>query len=764
MFNYDNIPAELKAVKQWVCWDDSKLPKNPKTGGNAQSNNKETWGTFDEAVAAVEKYHFGGIGFMFAPPYFGVDLDKCLDNAEFIEEFVETLQSYTEISKSGNGIHIIAKGTLPPGNRRRGNVEMYSERRYFIMTGKLYCDKYRNIVDCTETIKPLHAKYLGDTTPKIAPRIVEPLDMSDEELIDRARNCKTGAAFQFLYGGAWQGIYHSQSEADLAFCNQLAFWTQRDAARMDRIFRTSGLMRPKWDTRRGEYTYGQLTIEKAIAACTSVYEPKIVQDDTTLAVGLFGNGGVGMEMPKNQYDMTDTGNAQRMRDKYAGNIKYSFVNKKWYYWTGKIWAVDYTGEIKKLADSIVNDMKKEAFAEQDEDVQAAKLKWANKTASSRAKEAMIKECQHLDGIPVLPDEMDAYTDFLNVQNGVVNLRNGELMPHDSALMMTRCSFAEYDVSGKKPELWLRFLDDVTNGDKPLQEYLQKCIGYSLSGSIREQCAFFLYGIGNNGKSTFIDTISELLGSYASNVQPETVMLRRDGGSGANSDIARLKSARFVTSEEPTEGVRLNEGLVKQLTGGGKVTCRFLYGDEFEYEPEFKIWIATNHKPVIRGTDVGIWRRIRLIPFEVNIPPEKVDKTLKYKLRKELPQILKWAVDGCIKWQNEGLTPPPSVEKATSDYKAEMDLLAAFCDACITIDYIHGDRISATDLFALYSAWASSNNEFTMSSRKFFNEVTKKLPEKIRGGSGIFYTKIRLTDYAKHLLPRGNYKITDFTQS
>ena len=478
MSNYDNIPAELKAVRQWVCWNDDKLPKNPNTGGNAQSNNKSTWGTFDEAVAAVSKYGFRGVGFMFAPPYFGVDLDKCLDNADFIEEFVETLQSYTEISKSGNGIHIICKGELPAGNRRRGNVEMYSERRYFIMTGKLYCDKYRDIADCTETIKPLHAKYLGDTTPKIAPRIVEPLDMSDEELIDRARNCKTGAAFQFLYGGAWQGIYHSQSEADLAFCNQLAFWTQRDAARMDRIFRTSGLMRPKWDTRRGEYTYGQLTIEKAIAACTSVYEPKIVQDDTTLAVGLFGNGGVGMEMPKNQYDMTDTGNAQRMRDKYAGNIKYSFVNKKWYYWTGKIWAVDYTGEIKKLADSIVNDMKKEAFAEQDEDVQAAKLKWANKTASSRAKEAMIKECQHLEGIPVLPDEMDAYTDFLNVQNGVVNLRNGELMPHDSALMMTRCSFAEYDVSGKRPELWLRFLDDVTNGDKPLQEYLQKCIGYS----------------------------------------------------------------------------------------------------------------------------------------------------------------------------------------------------------------------------------------------------------------------------------------------
>ena len=760
---YENIPQELKALKQWVCWSDDKLPKNPRTGGNAQSNNKSTWGTFDEAVAAVSKYGFKGVGFMFAPPYFGVDLDKCLDNAEFIEEFVETLQSYTEISKSGNGIHIICKGELPAGNRRRGSVEMYSDRRYFIMTGKLYCDKYRNIVDCTETIKPLHAKYLGDNTPKIAPKIVEPLDLSDEEIIDKARNCKTGAAFQFLYSGSWQGIYHSQSEADLALCNQLAFWTQRDPARMDRIFRRSGLMRPKWDSKRGAYTYGEMTIEKAIAQCSDVYEPKIVQDDTSLAISFFRDGKTRAEAPKNTYDMTDTGNAQRMRDKFVGNIKYSFVHKKWYYWTGKVWTVDYTGEIKKLADTIVNDMKKEAFAEQDEDVQETKLKWANKTASSRSKEAMIKECQHLEGIPVLPDEMDSYTDFLNVQNGVVNLRNGELIPHDSSFMMTRCSFAEYDVNGKVPELWLKFLDDVTNGDKDLQEYLQKCVGYSLSGSIREQCAFFLYGIGNNGKSTFIDTVSELLGNYSSNVQPETIMLRRNGDGGANSDIARLKSARFVTSEEPTEGVRLNEGLVKQLTGGGKVTCRFLYGDEFEYEPEFKIWIATNHKPVIRGTDVGIWRRIRLIPFEVNIPKEKVDKTLKYKLRKELPQILKWAVDGCIKWQKEGLTPPAKVAQATNEYKAEMDLLAAFCEACVQIDYDKGERVSATDLFTVYSNWANSNNEFAMSSRKFFNEVTKKLPEKKREGSGMFYTKIHLTDYARELLGKSkNYKITDFT--
>lgn len=759
---FDKIPKELKSIKQWVCWGADKLPKNPKTGGNAQSNNKSTWSDFNTAVKAVDKYGFSGIGFMFAPPYFGVDLDKCLDNADFIEEFVETLQSYTEISTSGNGIHIICKGELPQGNRRKGNVEMYSERRYFIMTGNVYNDKYTEIADCTETIKPLHAKYLADNIPKSLPKMTEVVELDDGEIIDKARNCKTGALFQLLYSGNWQGVYSSQSEADLALCNQLAFWTQRDKAQIDRIFRTSGLYRRKWDERRGTLTYGEMTIERAVINCTEVYQPKTVEDDTSIALGIFRNGEVRADLPKNTYDMTDTGNAQRFRDKFANNVKFSFPHKCWYYWTGRVWSKDNTGEIKKLADIVINDMKREAFAEQEQDIQEKKLQWANRSASSKGKESMIKEAQHLQDIPILPDEFDSYTDYLNCQNGIINLRNGELIPHDSNFMLSNISYAEYDVEGKKPELWLKFLDDVTNGDKELQEYLQKCVGYSLSGSIREQCLFFLYGMGNNGKSTFLDTVSELLGMYASNAQPETIMLRNGATGGANSDIARLRGRRFVTTEEPTEGVRLNEGLVKQLTGGGKITCRHLYCEEEEYTPEFKIWVATNHKPVIRGTDMGIWRRIRLIPFEVNIPKEKVDKNLKWKLRKELPQILRWAVEGCIKWQREGLTLPKCVEKATSEYKSEMDMLATFIDECIEIDYMAGQEISATDLFSTYSIWAQSHKEYQMSSRKFFLEIGKKLPEKVRKSNGIYYKNIRFTDMA-HLLgtKQKQYKIEDF---
>jgi len=755
----ENIPEELKTLSQWVCVSKSdKIPKNPFNGKNAKANDPKSWGTFQQAVKACDTFGFDYIGFEFAPPYFGVDLDHCLDQTDFCDEFVETLQSYAEVSRSGNGLHIICKGKLPDGSRRKGGVEMYSEGRYFIVTGNLYNPAYSEIKDCTEPVKILHNKYLPTSVPKADIRREVVTELDDAEVIDKARSCKTGSLFSMLYAGEWQGLFPSQSEADLTLCNQLAFWTGKNTAQMDRIFRTSGLYRKKWDSRRGQETYGNITIGKACASCGEVYEPKKYTDDTSLAIAFFRNGKVSAvteenEETKKTYDMTDTGNAHRLYDRFGSVLKYSYNRKKWYFWTGKKWTIDDSGEVKKLADEICEDLKKEAWLIPDEDLQDTALKFAKKTAGSFAKEAMIKECQHLYDIPASPDDFDSYLDFLNVQNGVINLRNGELMPHDSRLMMSKICNTEYDIKRRPPKMWLKFLNDVTNGDKKLQDYIQKSIGYSISGSNREQCAYFLYGMGNNGKSTFLDTISDMLGDYASNTQPDTLMLQKIGalGGGANSEIARLKSARFVTCEEPTEGVRLNEGLLKQLTGGSKVTCRFLYGDEFEYTPEFKIWVATNHKPTIQGTDIGIWRRIKLIPFEVNIPKEKVDKNLKYKLRQEFPQILAWAVEGCMKWQAEGLEEPEQVVEAIKDYKQEMDLIAAFVEQCVVIDYESTERIMASDLFAVYRVWAKQNNEVEMTSKRFGMEVIKKLPERGRNSKGIFYSKIKFTEYALSLL-------------
>ena len=286
----ENIPAELKALPCWVCWQgQNKIPKNPFNGRNAQSNNRKTWGTFEQAVKACDTFGLDGLGFMFdeSLDYFGVDLDHCIDNVDFVDEFVETLESYAEISKSGTGIHIICKGKLPEGANRKNNVEMYSNGRYFIVTGNVYNQKYKEIKDCTETIKVLHNKYLPSETPKAEIRQTVTVELDDSEVIEKARNCKTGTLFSMLYSGQWEGLFPSQSEADLAFCNQLAFWTGKDEQQMDRIFRNSGLFRPKWDKKHGRDTYGNITIEKACASCNEVYEPK-KNGDTSLAMSFFG--------------------------------------------------------------------------------------------------------------------------------------------------------------------------------------------------------------------------------------------------------------------------------------------------------------------------------------------------------------------------------------------------------------------------------------------------------------------------------------------
>lgn len=767
---YKDIPDEMRKVKNWVCANPDKFPKNPYTGQNAKSNSPDTWGTFDEAVKAVETYGFKYLGFMFAPPFFGVDLDHCIDDSDFCDEFIETLQSYNEVSCSGSGLHIICSGELPEGSRRKKSVEMYSSGRFFVLTGKLYNPAYGGIRECTAAIKPLHAKYLGSTVPKTAGTVHKAsttVVLDDDEIIDKARDSQGGLIFQQLFDGNWEslGLYGSDhSAADFAFASRLAFWCGCNKEQMDRIFRRSGLMRPKWDEMRGAVTYGELTLTKAINGCKACYDPTGASGSADIAkafLGDFAGGGSGGGAQR-KYDMTDTGNARRFIDSYGDVLHYSYNRKKWYIWTGKHWMIDGYGSVKKLADEICEEMKNEAIAEDDQKQADKKLKFALRTASSAGKEAMIKEAQHIGSIPVSPDDWDTYGDYLNTPNGVVNLANGELMPHDPALMLTKMTYAEYDPNGGKPERWLQFIDEITDGDADMARYIQKCAGYAACGDGSEQCAFFLHGMGNNGKSTLIYTLADVLGTYAANVQPETLMMKNGSSGTASSDIARLKDVRLVVCEEPSEGIRLNEGLLKQLTGGGRITCRFLYGDEFEYTPVFKIMLATNHKPTVRGTDFGIWRRIRMVPFNVNIPESKLDKNLMYRLRDEYPQILAWIVEGYQMWKKEGIKSPEQVKAATDEYKAEMDITATFVSQCIEIDYDTDCRISASDMYQCYVRWSKDAGEhYTMSAKKFGMEIVKKLPEKKRDGKGPYYLHVKFSESAKQYVPVKNYTAADF---
>ena len=754
---YEAIPEELKKLNQWVCWrfvDDPdrpakprKVPINARTGETAQSNNPATWCSFTEAVRAAARYN--GIGFMFGAGIFGVDIDGIereiaayqegyVDN--IIAEFIDSLGSYAEYSVSGRGIHILCRGKLPPNGRRRGNVEMYDSGRFFIMTGNPASD-FTSLADCTDRIRPLHEKYIGGGRVPVqqAPANAAVLDMADAEIIRLAEESRQGALFSDLFRGNWQDHAASQSEADLSLCNMLAFWCRRDTARMDRIFRQSGLMREKWDRKQSGSTYGKITLRKAAESCQNIYTPK-TESNYSIEI---------RQKPKekpdfSRYTLDDTGNAARFYDIFGKSVRYCYPEKRWYYYDSRRWCEDRTGVVRSMVDDVVEAMRGDLDAYLDamggnldtEELEKNYMKHLKKSRSQSSKTAMLAEAEHLS--PVLPEDFDRHDYALNTPSGVVDLTNGEILPHDLEQMLTKISLAEFTDRTDCPT-WERFLDEIFDGRTELIRFVQKAVGYSLTGSTDEQCMFFCVGDGQNGKSTFMETLADVLGDYAANVQAKT-LLSKGTSNDISSDIARLKGPRFVTCAEPNEGARLDEGLIKQLTGGDRVTARRLYADEMEFVPQFKIWMGTNHKPIIRGRDYGIWRRLRIIPFDVKIPQDKIDRRLKYKLRAEYPGILHWAVDGCLAWQREGLAMPQEVENALQDYKNEMDVLSAFLSEC-TAPF---GECQAGELYRVYSAWAKESNEYLMSATKFGREIGKKFEKKTIHGV-VMYQNVTLKD-------------------
>ena len=270
------------------------------------------------------------------------------------------------------------------------------------------------------------------------------------------------------------------------------------------------------------------------------------------------------------------------------------------------------------------------------------------------------------------------------------------------------------------------------GKKTLKTFLQRAIGYSLTGVTSEQVIFFCYGTGANGKSTMLEALRFLFGDYGQNT-PITALMRKSDGASPTPDLARLKGARFVTAVESEENQHLSESNVKALTGGDTITARNLFSEPFEFKPELKLWIATNHKPRISGTDNGIWRRIRLVPFAVTIPPENRDALLPEKLQAEAPGILAWAVRGCLDWRRDGLSTPAEVIEATNAYRSEQDVMAAFFSECC----IMGNNMSASgsDLYDAYKEWASENNERILTNRAFGGKLTERGFQRYRSTNG-----------------------------
>ncbi|WP_051318316.1 MULTISPECIES: DNA primase family protein [Cohnella] len=423
---------------------------------------------------------------------------------------------------------------------------------------------------------------------------------------------------------------------------------------------------------------------------------------------------------KQQYPLTDLGNAERFCQQHKGNIRFHAKKGTWMIWDGTRWREDDTEQIIQLAKETVRSIHKECDFTEDESEQVKIRKFAFKSEAESKIRAFLKLAQAEKGIPVLPDELDAAPWKLNISNGVVDLKTGKLLPHDPNYLMTKIAPVQF-VPGATCPNWLRFIHRIMGGNQELIEYIQRAIGYSLTGDTSEQVLFLLNGTGRNGKSTLLTTIQKLLGDYAQQTPSDTLMSKNK--TGINNDIARLDGIRFVSASETDEGKRLDESLIKQLTGGDKITARFLFREYFEFKPQFKLFLATNHLPNIRGGDEGIWRRIRLIPFEVRIPENEIDTQLGNKLHQELPGILIWAIQGCLKWQAVGLQTPRVVQDATDRYRREMDTIGNFIfERCFV-----GDSAESTiaTLYEDYRHWAVEAGEYVLSQREF----TKRLRER-----------------------------------
>lgn len=439
-----------------------------------------------------------------------------------------------------------------------------------------------------------------------------------------------------------------------------------------------------------------------------------------------------------KFQLTDLGNAERLATQHGDDVRYCKQWKKWIIWNGKHWEIDETDAIIRKAKITIRSMYDEAKNVDDDEYRQKLARHAAKSESEGRINAMVNLARAEPGISVKPEVFDRDPYLLNVLNGVIDLHTGELIPHRRNDYITHMVPVAYDPQAEAP-LWMQFLAKVTNGNAELVTYLQHVVGYTLTGDVAEQCLFFLHGKGKNGKTTFMEVIMKLLGGYAQKSPSE--MLQVKNTNSIPHDIARLRGARLAVTSETEEGKRWDEAKVKDLAGGDRLVARFMFGDYFEFDPTHKLFVYGNHKAIIRGTDEGIWRRMRLIPFTVHIPPEERDLHFKEKLLAELPGILNWSVAGCLAWQQQGLHEPSTVRDATKQYREDMDVINQFIDDECVCD--PAQRVAASDLYQAYSTWCKENGEYVSTNKVFGMRMSEHGIERRRLGAGKFYVGIGL---------------------
>lgn len=530
-----------------------------------------------------------------------------------------------------------------------------------------------------------------------------------------------------LLKGAFECGHPSRSEADMAAAQKLYFWrfSDTDIAGILRDYR------PYEKTARDDYI--EITIGNIISGGDR-YDPGYNGKTTGKSNSVSQNA--------HDYHFSDLGNAQRLKNSACDNIRFCYAYNKWSVWDGQKWATDQGAELETYARQTINMMYVEAMKQADPDKRRALISFALATESVRGIRAMIELAKSEPGIPIQPEELDTDKMLFNVQNGTIDLRTGTLKPHDRNDKITKISPVIFDQNATCPT-WLAFLNKIFPSHQNIIDYLQRKSGYILTGETLEEEFDELYGTGGNGKSKLTGAVIYVMGEYHKKTNVETIQAatHKASGSAPSPDVAVLKGARLVTVSEPEKGTQLNEQRVKDWTGRDPITARHLHQAPFTFDPEFKLWIYTNYKLRIRGQDNGIWRRVKLIPFEVEIPENEIDRKLPEKLIKEAPGILNWMIKGCLSWQKDGLKVPDEIIQATEEYKDGQDYLGDFFRECCEID--KGFKAPFKWLHMTYRAYCELMDMPAQSHITFAETLVERKMKVIHTNKGNFYKGIRL---------------------
>lgn len=449
----------------------------------------------------------------------------------------------------------------------------------------------------------------------------------------------------------------------------------------------------------------------------------------------------------NNFNLTDTGNAEALAYLYADILRFNHRGGHWWFWdqSREKWMKDNTGEIIRNMILVIRERQVAAVAFEDDDRRRGAIRFALRSENNNRLYASIGLAKNIEPLSDAGTDWNLDPELFGVANGVVNLVTGELrkaLPEDR---ITYNSEIAYDPNAKAPQ-WEKFLDEIFPGTPELRAYVQRAAGYSLTGDTKEQCIFLCHGGVSNGKSTFLNILRKIAGDYAQNT-PFSTFERKAHRQNTN-DVASLFSARLVTSSETSVNKQLDEERIKAITGGDPVTARFLHKEFFTYEPEYKIWLAVNELPKITGLDDGIWRRIRNIPFVASFGEEVIDKDLGKKLKKEAQGILAWAIQGAISWYRDGLMEPEIVKETTLDYRNVSNSIVQFLEEKVT--RTGAGMVEKAYLYKAYSSWASIEGVSPVSRKEFDRQVMRQGIEAKKKSGQMRYMGIELLDLNKRL--------------